>query len=79
MLSFMLTRALIPVTAGIAAGVVISLWAARLVRALLYGVDPLDGATLAISIAVLMIVGAVSTWLPARRAVRANPAAVLHE
>lgn len=79
MMSFMFTRAFIPVTAGIVTGVVISLWAARLVRALLYAVDPRDVGTLAISIAILVTVSAVSTWLPARRAIRANPSSVLHE
>src|SRR4029453_16288862 len=38
-MSLMFKRAFVPVTAGVALGIVISLWAAKLVGSLLYGVE----------------------------------------
>jgi predicted permease len=67
------------VGAGVLAGGLASLWAARYAGTLLYGLEPRDPATLATSAAVLMAVGAVAGWLPARRAARIDPARVLRD
>jgi hypothetical protein len=67
------------VRAGVAAGTMVSVWASRFVRSLLYRVDPGDLRTLAVSILVLCVVAAIATWLPTRRAVRTEPGIVLHE
>jgi len=65
------------VAIGIAAGGMLSQWVARLVEGLLYGVQPRDPLTLVIAAAVLVAVGVVATWYPARRAARTDPSAVL--
>jgi ABC-type antimicrobial peptide transport system permease subunit len=65
------------VGAGVTAGVALSLWAAALVRAMLFGLEPRDPATIAVAAAVLIAVGGVAGWLPARRASRIDPADVL--
>ena len=67
------------VAVGVAAGAGVSLWASTLVAALIYGIPPRDPATLAGAAAVLTVVGALAAWLPARRAARIDPVAVLRE
>jgi predicted permease len=67
------------VVIGSIAGVVISVWAAGYVRALLYGVAANDPVTIAVSVAVLMAVALLSAWLPARRASRIDPTIALRE
>jgi putative ABC transport system permease protein len=62
---------------GIVVGAGLSLWGARFVSALLYGLEPRDPATLVASAGVLAVVGAIAGWLPARRASRIDPAEVL--
>jgi putative ABC transport system permease protein len=62
---------------GVIAGSLFSLWAWQFVTALLYGVPPRDPLTLAGAIAVLLTVGLLVGWLPARRASRVDPANVL--
>jgi predicted permease len=74
-----LRRASWLVVIGSIAGVVISVWAAGYVRALLYGVAANDPVTIAVSVAVLMAVALLSAWLPARRASRIDPTIALRE
>jgi predicted permease len=78
-MSLMFKRAFVPVTAGVALGIVISLWAAKLVGSLLYSVESRDLGTLSGAVVVLLTVAALATWFPARRAVCAQPGAVLRE
>jgi ABC-type lipoprotein release transport system permease subunit len=56
-----------------------SVWASRLVAALLYGVEPRDPITLIGAALTLAIVAALAGWLPAWRASRIDPAEVLRE
>ncbi|HSK11155.1 MAG TPA: ABC transporter permease, partial [Vicinamibacterales bacterium] len=67
------------VGAGVLAGGLASLWAARYAGTLLYGLEPRDPATLTSSAVVLLAVGALAGWLPARRAARIDPARVLRD
>jgi predicted lysophospholipase L1 biosynthesis ABC-type transport system permease subunit len=67
------------VAAGAVAGALLSLWLGKFVAPLVYGLEPRDPATLAAAIVVLLITGAVSAWIPVRRALRLDPAAVLRE
>lgn len=71
--------AILSLALGIGANTAVSLWAAHLVSALLYGLQPRDPLTLAGAIAVLGTIGAIAGWLPARRASRIDPARVLRE
>jgi len=68
--------ALLMITGG-AIGVGLSLWAARFVSALLFGVTARDPSTLVAAAAVLAIVGLCAAWVPARKASRLNPVAIL--
>jgi ABC-type lipoprotein release transport system permease subunit len=67
------------VAIGIVLGVIISVWAAKFVGGLLYGLPPRDPATFVAAASVLFAMGAVAGWLPARRAARMDPATVLRE
>jgi predicted permease len=51
----------------------------RFMQALLFEIDPLDPATLASVICILLIVSLLACYVPARRAAKADPATVLHE
>jgi predicted permease len=68
-----LSRVTILVAIGAAAGVAFSLWAAKFVAALLYGVEPTDPITLAGAVLILGVVAAAAGWLPAYRASRIEP------
>ena len=67
------------VGAGVILGAGVSLWAARFVGTLVYGLPPRDPVTLAGAALVLGTIGALAGWLPARRASRIDPARVLRE
>jgi putative ABC transport system permease protein len=58
---------------GVAAGLVLTIAAARVLQAALFGVTALDGATLATAILVLAAVTLIATALPARRAAAIDP------
>ena len=73
------SRLAVVVAAGILAGAAASVWASTLVRTLVYDVQPRDPATLAGAAAVLALVGLLAGWLPARRAARIDPVAVLRD
>ena len=74
-----LRRVAILVSLGVILGSAVSLWVARFVATLLYGLQPRDPLTLAAAAAVLGTIGALAGWLPARRASRIDPARVLRE
>jgi VIT1/CCC1 family predicted Fe2+/Mn2+ transporter len=58
---------------GIVVGLALSLGAAQLLRAMLFGITPTDGVTFALVTLLLLAVAAVSSWWPARRAARVDP------
>jgi ABC-type antimicrobial peptide transport system permease subunit len=62
--------------AGLAVGLPLVLAGAGLMRSVLFGVDPRDGATIVAAAAVLLTVAAVAR-LPAWRASRVDPLAAL--
>lgn len=64
---------------GVAAGSVIALAFAPLVEGLLFEVPARDPVTLAAVVALLTVVAAAASWIPARRAMRVEPMAVLRE
>ncbi|HMA23972.1 MAG TPA: ABC transporter permease, partial [Gemmatimonadaceae bacterium] len=63
-----LWNGMLPVLAGIAAGLGVALLGARLVAGLLYGVAPTDALTFATVTIVLAATGLAAAYLPARRA-----------
>jgi putative ABC transport system permease protein len=74
-----LSRVALLVCAGVVMGAAFSMWAARFIASLLYGVEPRDPATLFGAAVALAAVAAFAGWLPARRASRLDPATVLRE
>ena len=72
-----LVQAMLPVALGLCAGLVAAVAAGRAVRAMLFDVSPLDPVTLASVSIVLLVVGAVACYLPARRAMRLDPLSAL--
>jgi len=74
-----LRRLLLLVGAGVLVGAAISVWASRFVGTLLYGLEPRDPPTFIGCAVVLMLIGALAGWLPARRAALIDPAQVLRE
>jgi putative ABC transport system permease protein len=67
------------VAVGGVIGVVVAALAARLLTSLLYGVDASDPASMASAVAVLLVVGMLAAFLPARRASLTDPATALRE
>ena len=67
------------IVAGLALGLAGSWWAARFIAPLLFKVESRDPATFAGTAAVLVAVGVLAAWVPARRAARLDPATVLRE
>jgi ABC-type antimicrobial peptide transport system permease subunit len=63
--------------AGLGVGLLLALLLLRLLEPLLFGVAPYDAATLAAGALLLLLVGALASGLPARRAARVDPARAL--
>jgi putative ABC transport system permease protein len=65
--------------AGLAAGAVLAVFAAKSASTLLYELRPWDPATMAMAIAGLASVTMLAGWIPARRAARLPPTVALRE
>ena len=76
-LKLFLGESLVIVTVGIACGVALAYAGSRLLKSLLYGLQPNDSATLLGAAAVLFLVGAAAAIIPARRASRTDPSVAL--
>ena len=72
-LRMVLGNALRMVVIGIIAGLPLAMLAARLIASMVFGLTPTDAVTIAAAVAVLILVGAASAALPARRAATLNP------
>jgi putative ABC transport system permease protein len=75
----LLAEGLRPVVLGLAGGVALTLAGGRLVSGLLFSVDAADVPTLASTAVVLAAVAIVATIVPARRALRIDPAIALRD
>jgi predicted permease len=66
--------------AGIATGTLGALLLCRLVKSMLYGIQPYDPATVAIGVLILLTVAMAASWIPAGRAAGLDPMEALrHE
>jgi ABC-type antimicrobial peptide transport system permease subunit len=59
---------------GLASGIAAAILSARVIRGLLFGVEPHDPATMIVVAAVMGLIGLVACWIPALRAARIDPA-----
>jgi predicted permease len=72
-----LTRALRIVAVGLVAGLVVAAGVTRVLRTFLFEVTPTDPIVFTIVTLLLLAVGLLAAWLPARRATRIDPLAAL--
>jgi putative ABC transport system permease protein len=72
-------QALVPILAGLGLGVLGALGFARVLRSLLFDIEPGDPVTLLLGSALLGVVTVLASLLPARRAARVDPAQVLRD
>jgi ABC-type antimicrobial peptide transport system permease subunit len=78
-LSMILRRALILVAMGIGVGVPLALGSLRAVASSLYGVSPLDPATIVGAMTLVAVVGLSAGLIPARDAARTDPWGALRQ
>jgi predicted permease len=76
-LRLVLTRALRIVVAGVIVGLAGAVGVTRVLQRFLFGVTPTDPIAFALVTLLLMAVGLMAAWLPARRATRIDPCAAL--
>jgi putative ABC transport system permease protein len=62
---------------GLAAGLAGAMTASALLRAFLVGISATDPLTLSAAAALLLLISAIATYFPARRAMRVNPSSAL--
>jgi ABC-type antimicrobial peptide transport system permease subunit len=63
--------------AGIAIGLAVSFTVSRVIVTQLWGVSPYDRLTVVSVTGLLLLVGLMACWIPARRATRVNPSTAL--
>jgi putative ABC transport system permease protein len=72
-----LREAILLLTIGLAAGVVIALWAGRAATSLLYGLQPTDPLSLSAAALLLAAIALIASYGPARRAAKVEPIVAL--
>jgi ABC-type antimicrobial peptide transport system permease subunit len=74
-----LRHGLVLTTIGLAIGLVAALGLVRVMRTLLYEVEPTDPLSVAGVALLLLMTAAVASWRPARQAMRVDPVSLLRE
>ena len=77
LLRMVLRRTVVLVVAGLGAGIAIGLGVTRFLASMLFAVHPLDWPTYAAVVAILLGVGLLAGYVPARRASRVDPMVAL--
>jgi putative ABC transport system permease protein len=72
-------QSMLPIAAGVAAGIAGSFASGRLLQELLYQVQPGDPQVIAVIVTLLIGVGLLASWLPARRAASIDPVIALRD
>jgi ABC-type antimicrobial peptide transport system permease subunit len=72
-----LGESLPPVLAGTAIGLGVALAGSRVVRAMLFGLEPTDPPTIAGAALVVLLTALAAAWIPSRRAARVEPMSAL--
>ena len=78
-LSLILREAILLVLIGVGVGVPIVLYVSRFARALLFDLSPKDPVSLSLAAGVLLFVGMLAAYLPARRATKVDPLVALRD
>lgn len=76
-MGLLLRQGMALIVAGVLLGIAASLGLTRFLTSMLFDVMPSDPATFALVITLLIIVGALACWIPARRAMRVDPMVAL--
>jgi predicted permease len=76
---FVVRRGLTPIVVGLAVGLLLSSVTTRMLRGQLYGVGAHDPFTLVAVGVLLLVVGLLATYVPARRAMRVPPVVALND
>jgi putative ABC transport system permease protein len=79
LLGLVVRQGLLATGAGLAIGLGLAVVAARLMRTLLFGIEPIDVPSFAVSAGLLLAVGLAACLIPARRAAASDPRVALHE
>jgi len=74
-----LGRAIKLLAAGSIAGVLLGALASRVLAVIVYQASPRDPVVLVGVVAAMALLGVLGTWIPARRALAADPLLLLHE
>jgi ABC-type antimicrobial peptide transport system permease subunit len=74
-----LRETLLLVSIGVAIGLPAALAATRLTRSMLFGLTENDPLTIALATLVMIAIGAMAGYLPARRAAQVDPMMVLRQ
>jgi putative ABC transport system permease protein len=77
-LKMVLSQGLALVVPGIAVGILVSFALSRAVVSQLWGVSPYDPLSAVSVVLLLLAIGLVACWIPARRATRISPVTALH-
>jgi putative ABC transport system permease protein len=77
--AMVIRQSLLPICAGVAAGVAGSLATGRLLQQFLFEVKPNDPQVIGSIVALLIGVGLLASWLPARRAAAIDPLVALRD
>jgi putative ABC transport system permease protein len=77
--SMVIRQSLLPIMAGVIAGVGGSLASGRLLKEFLYQVRPADPQVIGTIVVLLLGVGLLASWLPARRAAAIDPLVALRD
>jgi ABC-type antimicrobial peptide transport system permease subunit len=76
-LRLVMRESMILVAAGVLLGLAGAVAASRLIANLLFGLAPVDPATMAVAVVVMALLSAIAGYLPARRASRVDPMVAL--
>jgi ABC-type antimicrobial peptide transport system permease subunit len=76
-LRLVMGESMILVAAGVLLGLGGAVAASRLIANLLFGLAPVDPATMAVAVVVMALLSAIAGYLPARRASRVDPMVAL--
>lgn len=74
-----LREAILLLSVGLTAGVVLALWAGRAAATLLFGLQPHDAVSLVAAIVLLATITLIASYVPARRAAALDPMAALRD